>query len=306
VKLSLSIVLAVFVASAYTQSPCYGKKAILTENGFCNTSPYYLVFEDNFDDDSLDAGRWNIAYGVIRDFKHTIARQWFSSKNIEVSNGLLKLKCERDTLLNKCYFNGTDTVCEDFYFSTAQIDTKEKFGYGKFEMRCRIAKGKGVASSFWTFGDELNEIDIFEFENEKNVLNKFSEDKSVKVQKMNVHTDYDGDGKSESCSSHYKGIDFSAEFHVFSLIWTPHKIEWFVDDKKVRTTTLFSDMLGKPVDCNGLTEGHEYIINRTFPVHPMSIIVDNVIQSNKEAPDDQTEFPVIYEIDWIRYYKQIP
>jgi len=150
----------------------------------------------------------------------------------------------------------------------------------------------------------MNEIDVFEFENEKNAINKFSEEKSVKMHNMNVHTDYNGDGHSEACPLHYKGVDFSADFHVFALLWTPHKIEWYVDDEKVRTVTLFTDLLGKTVDCNGLKEGGEYILNRAFPVHPMNIIVDNIIQSNKEAPDDGAVFPVTYEIDWIRYYKQ--
>ena len=171
------------------QKICEDKKVILIENGRCNENPYILVFEDNFDGNSLDASKWNPATGVLRDLNHTIAKPWFTPNSIEVSNGTLITK--RDTLINQCYNNGTLTICEDFLFTAAQIDTKEKFGHGKIEISCRIAKGKGIASSFWTYGDEMNEINIFEFDNENNAFNKFAADKSARVHSMNSHTDYD-------------------------------------------------------------------------------------------------------------------
>jgi beta-glucanase (GH16 family) len=288
------------------QVVCHGKHVLLSETAVCNKNSFVLAFEENFDSDSLDLGKWSPATGVIRDFKHTIARQWFTPKNIEISNGILKLHSRRENLINKCFYTGKDSVCEDFLFSTAQIDSREKFGYGKFEISCKIAKGRGVASSFWTYGEEMNEIDIFEFDNEKNILNRVDEEKSVKTHKMNAHADYDGDERSEDCPNHYKGPDYSLEFHVFTLVWAPHKIEWFVDGVKKRSNYLFYTMLGQPLECHELRAGTQYILDRSFPRHPMNIIVDNIIQTGKEAPGDNVAFPVLYEIDWIRYYKPEP
>lgn len=303
-KLLITIVLSFGIQKHYPQIICNGKKIILTDDGRCNLNPYIMVFEDNFDGNSLDTSKWTPAKGVIRDFKHTIARQWFTPNNIEVSDGTLKLITKRDTLINQCFYNGTTTACEDFYFTAAQIDSKEKFEHGMFEISCKIAKGKGVASSFWTYGAEMNEIDVFEFENENDVFNKFNAEKSPKVHNMNSHTDYDGDGHTEDCPSNYKGPDFSQSFHVFTLIWTPHKLEWYVDGQRKRLSTLFYTMLGQATSCDELKTLNEYILNKAFPMNAMNIIVDNIIQSGNKSPDKKTAFPCYYEIDYIRYYRQ--
>jgi beta-glucanase (GH16 family) len=120
---------------------------------------------------------------------------------------------------------------------------------------------------------------------------------------MNTRTDFEGDGTMEDCPTHYTGPDFSKSFHVFTLIWTPHKLEWYVDGELKRVSTLFYTMLGQTVDCYGLKAWNQYILNRAFPKHAMTIIADNIIHI-LNPPDDDTVFPNYYEIDYIRYYTQ--
>ncbi len=193
---------------------------------------------------------------------------------------------------------------ESFDYTAAEINSVDEFSFGKFEIRCKIAKGKGFFPAFWTFGGNgYNEIDVFEFWNEENIYGKYDSDKLSKVHKMNNHFDYEFDGSSEDCPSSYEGTDFSVDFHVFTVIWTPFKIEWFVDGKLKRVSTLFYSLLGQPVDCEGLEMFQEYILNTAFPRNKMKIIANFGIQSGKNSPDENTPFPSEMEIDYIRYYK---
>lgn len=295
----------------YAQMICNGRKAMLTEDGVCNPSPYILDFNEEFDGTSLDTSVWISHTGVIRDVKHTIAKQWFTPANIEVSNGTLKLFVKREQLLNQCYtiWDGTtnQSYCEDFDFTAAQVDTRRKFSHGKIEISCKIAKGKGIASSFWTYGDPaMNEIDIFEFETEENVFGKYESKKDAKVHHMNIHTDYDGNSKTEDCPSKYEGPDYSSGFHTFTLIWTEHKIEWYVDGVLKRTSNLFYSINGQPLDCGQLRKGDILIKDNAFPMNPMSIILDNIVQVGSKAPSEDTELPTVFEIDYVRHWRQNP
>jgi beta-glucanase (GH16 family) len=303
----IAVYLILLDSIAFSQVLCHGKAVLLTENGQCNPSPYVLVFEDNFDGVSLDTSKWQIAKGVDRDYQHKIAQQWYSPANIEVSNGTLKLITKRDTLRSQCYIkyinNGAQAVCENFFYTAGQIETHQKFWHCKIEISCKIPKAKGVGSSFWTYGEESNEIDVFEFENETNIFGKYDGDKLARVQNMNSHASENGN--NIMCASHYTGPDFSKDFHIFTVVWTPHKLEWFLDGKSKRISTLFYTMQGQMVDCNGLLETNQYILNLSFPRYPMRIIFDNIVQSGSKAPDKNTEFPNYYEIDYIRIYKQM-
>ncbi|WP_317899111.1 glycoside hydrolase family 16 protein [Aurantibacillus circumpalustris] len=290
---------------------CDGKKVVLISDALCPEEKFILDFEDNFDGSALDSSKWKIIYGVARDIEHTNAQQWYSPKNIEVSNGTLKLITKRDTFINQCYDiwekNALLHKCEDFFFSAGEIDSKEKFSHGKFEMSCKLPRAKGVGSSFWTYGaPPSNEIDIFEFENEYKLFGQYDENKLSKVQRMNSRTDLDNNGTIEDCPNSYTGIDYSKDFHVFTLIWTPQKLEWYVDGVLKRRSTLFYTMLGQIVECNGLQMGCEYILNRAFPMNAMSIIVDNIVQSKDKAPDKDTPFPNNFEIDYIKFYRLVP
>ncbi len=85
-------------------------------------------------------------------------------------------------------------------------------------------------------GDPVyNEIDVFEFWNEKNIFGNYDPTKSTKVHNMNIHFDYYGNGSKSSCATYYDGVDFSQDFHVFTLIWERDKIQWFVDGSIKRT-----------------------------------------------------------------------
>lgn len=288
----------------------YEKSVVLIEDGKCNTNPFILVFEDNFDGTKLDSTKWNSIIGVVRDQNHEKEKQWYTSGNIEVNNGILKLISKKEALYGKCFDiwenNELKTYCQNFNYTSAEIDSKYKFGYGKFEIRCKIPKGKGFFPAFWMYGGPIwNEIDVFEFWNKYDATHNLDLNRSTKVHNMNLYYDYNSDGSGENCPKSYKGVDFSREFHVFSVVWTPYKVEWYVDDDLKRVSTLFHSITGQIVDCNSILANEQYILYQAFPKNPMNIIANLAIQSGIESPDETTAFPSSIEIDYIKYYKQI-
>lgn len=298
-----------FINPVCSQIICSGKKVVLTESATCNYAPYNLVFEDNFNETYLDTTKWIPSLGVMRDESHSISQQWYAREEIIVSDGVLKLKAEEKILKNQCYNiwtpSVTHTICEDFKYVAGEIRTRERFGHGKFEISCKLPKGKGLGMAFWMYWHEAeNEIDVFEFNSENNAFGKPDEKKFSRIHRMNSRTDYEDDGDIEDCSTKYKGPDYSEAFHVFTVIWTPHKIEWYVDGDLKRTSTLFYSIDGKMVDCNGLKAGDLLILNRAFPFNPMEVYLSIGVFSKKDAPDESTALPAFFEIDYFRYYSK--
>lgn len=96
------------------------------------------------------------------------------------------------------------------------------YGYGRYEVVMRGAKGQGVVSAFFThtfsqFGDPHDEID-FEF---------------LGRDTRRVQLNYFGDGDSWGGKIIDLPFDYTDGFHLYAFEWEPRAIRWFIDDKMV-------------------------------------------------------------------------
>ncbi len=261
------------------QRPCDRQRVEIQGPLKCPSYTFEPTFRDDFEGKSLDTSKWEAVEGVVRDPYHSIRRAYA----IWMGDGMQKF-------------------AEPFEYTSAEIDTKAKFGYGKYEIRCKLPKGQGFFPAFWTFGGPgWNEIDVFEFWNEKGITGNKPERLLSRKHKMNVHFDYDGDGKSNNCPTKYKGPDFSEDFHVFTLIWTPYRLEWYMDGKLKRASNLYQKGRRSRLDCKDLKLDQKYKRNKIFPIQNMRIIANLAIQSGENAPNDRTPLPSALIIDYISY-----
>lgn len=125
--------------------------------------------------------------------------------------------------------------------SSGQITTKETFypSDGKtyiFQLRAKIPNGTGTWPAFWMYspggtGTTSSEIDIFEFFNSP----------------TQNHYDWTGYDHGSGVGSNYynimtnqwvwhPGTDFSADFHLYTLIWKEGEIQKWVDGTMVKGT----------------------------------------------------------------------
>jgi len=272
---------------------CFGSTVYPSDTlHICSSDTWKLVFEENFNGDTLDLNKWRPIKGVARDRTFSIQKAWHKPENIVVSNGLLKIVSKRETMLHMpvvTSWNPYTVEYVDFDYTTGEIWTNSKFYQGKLTARIKISKGWGLWPAFWMYGDPpYSEIDVFEFWNES--------DRSLlsKVHNMCVH------GNGEWCPSDYTGSDFSTDFHEFTMIWDEYAIYFYVDGRLKRTHTHYWD-----VGCT-LYPNTDYR-KLTYPEAPMSIILNVAIQHNDgNDPDKTTPFPSQMEVDYVRLYQRLP
>ncbi len=138
-----------------------------------------------------------------------------------------------------------DDIVHQQQFLSGAISTHEKFAqkYGYFEARIKIPSQEGTFPAFWLFhekraweGTQRTEIDVMENLGHapQFIYNSFH-------YFTNVSRYYGGDAnfiKPKPSGQIYTGIDYSQDFHTYSVEWSPGKVTWFIDG--VQTSQLYN------------------------------------------------------------------
>ncbi len=254
------------------------------------------VFEDNFDGNKLDIANWWIkttSYCLDREV------QCNTVNNVEIHNGALHLIAKKENSYCTSPCEPTPTLR---HYTSGQIRSRWFFPYGKFEARVKIPKGVGFWPAYWTVGAfsypnyySYSEIDIFEFWTDE-------VKKKIALARV-VHTNsYHSDSPNQEpygCSKEKKypeAEEFSQSFSVFSAIWEPNYLYWYVRGKRIRKTKRHIVI---PFPPPFWWLGTHYVL-KAFPVNPMMIV-----HSFSIRPDvnDNTPFPAEMIVDWTRYYR---
>ncbi|HLC82730.1 MAG TPA: glycoside hydrolase family 16 protein, partial [Bacteroidia bacterium] len=182
------------------------QKVVASTDGNCNEVKWELKFEDNFDGTTLDLNKWHMKYapGTL---STEAVEVYYSIENIKFENGICKIIPKKETVKRKAVsWQSDSTIVGDnqvnirqYPYTSGWMDSNEQFLYGKFEVRCKIPKAKGLWPSFWMYGEPYkinNEIDVFEFWNEENVFGKYNSKKLSMVNHMTVHYNKKMSGKS--------------------------------------------------------------------------------------------------------------
>ncbi len=285
----------------------------------CNYDPYMLIFEDNFDGNSLDLNKWFISTGVTRDFPFDNEKEWRTANNIVVENGVLKIITKREYMNNMTYYDydANAMTTQDFEFTTGEINTISAFPInGKFEARIKLPYTYGLWPAFWLYneiGDSYNEIDIFE------VYNNWSD------WRYNTNLYYSSTGGYNATYKCLKRHGFDLiffgfvplifnDFNTYTLIWDEDKIEWYINGYLIRKepfyfTRVFWGAFGVSEHyCGDIKKGEKYRRNKFFPQYPMHIVLNTAVRSpeTKENPDASVPFPAQMEVDYVRVYQRKP
>ncbi|MER2047462.1 MAG: glycoside hydrolase family 16 protein [Solibacillus sp.] len=178
---------------------------------------WVLIWQDEFEDNCININNWN-----IEDFaaEKNNELQYYTSNNVKVEDGVLKLISKNERYKGKKYTSGA-------------VHTKGKFDllYGKAEMRAKLPTGQGIFPAFWLITDKENtwlpEIDIMEMLGHQ-------------PNEIWMVSHWLGEnGKLKSDFSSYTGEDFTKEFHTFSIEWAPDSISWFIDGIERFKSTMY-------------------------------------------------------------------
>ena len=226
---------------------------------FGGKSGYELVFQDEFDGASLNESKWSTQFNWGRTH-NTHYMTYFAPDAFQVAAGNLQIKAEKRQVAEFNYTGGIITTFETFALQ-----------YGYVEMKAKLPKGKGFWPAFWLLPTSKvwpPEIDIFELLGHE----------TNKVYLTNHWQDAESPLKHNHKA--YVGADFSKDYHVFAIEWTPTELIWYID-------------------------GFErYRTNQGVPQVPMYLLAALTIGGNwPGAPTDKTPFPAYMDIDYIRVFK---
>jgi len=269
-----------------------------TGGNICNNQEWKLVFNDEFDGDSLDKSKWITWFPYSAtgndscEFCRThgdLVDQVYLDSNVVVSNGTLKLIARKQTAT---WFTATRD------YTSGMIQSRFTCMYGKFEIRCKIPYGEGFIPAFWLFGGgHGTEIDDFE------------------IGCQNPDYPHMGcgvwdNGKNTGYGANYRGVDYSKDFHVFSLEWEPFYLIFRIDEIEVFRITRLLTLSGDAVTWCCVDRG-VYTEQPCFPKgenNTPNIIANLGVGNSKTAgtgaPDNNTVFPSQFEIDYIRVYQR--
>lgn len=225
-----------------------------------------LTFADDFstgaDERGPDLTKWTLhdPWGTQRPRE----LQGFAPEAVQRQRGLLRLTASRGAIR----YDGRDRD-----FRSGIISTFGQFSqaFGRFEIRCRIPAGAGLASSFrlWPVPlAELPEIDVFAASGGEPSKVRFSHQWGTE---QTTRSFYDS----------YPAPDLSAAFHTFAIEWEPGSISWFLDGRLTMRST----------------EG--------IPRQAMFLTADLAVGGALAgAPDERTKFPASFDIEYIRVYRR--
>ncbi len=240
---------------------------------------YELVFADEFNGSSLDTSKWNTSFLWGTDLIINSEEQYYVDIANDPSFGFNPFTFDGNNMtintiktppalasksLNQPYLSGLITSYDAF-----------KFTYGYAEVRAKMTHGRGYWPAFWLlnayYGGDDPEIDIMEF---------IGDNQDVVYHTFHYH---DENGKLRSTESKpTPGIDYTADFHTFSVEWKPGSIIYFIDGLEVHRIT-----------------------DPKVPMEQMYLLANTAVGGWwAGSPDESTTFPGKYVIDYIRVYQK--
>ncbi len=168
-------------------------------------------------------------------------------------------------------------VVEGQPYVSGVLTTEKSFSqqYGRFEVRAQLPEGQGLWSAFWLLPSfkqwpegvaVLPEIDVME--NLGHQPNTYH---------TTLHTNQTGELTSFPFD-HTMKADLTKDFHVYSAVWTPESVNWYLDGE--------------------WKASHPTPADYTRPVHfLLNLAVGGTWPG---SPDATTEFPARFNIDYVR------
>ncbi len=230
-----------------------------------------LVWQDEFDGDTLDTANWTFDIGGTGWGNNELQAYTNRPENVRLEDGQLVIEAREESFVRRNYTSG-------------RIKTQDlgAWAYGRFEARMQLPYGNGIWPAFWMLGEDIaqtpwpgcGEIDVMEH---------------IGREPNRIYGTVHGPGYSGSGGvGHYTTVnDLYEGFHVFAVEWDPEEIRWYVDDTEFFKVT--------PASVRGT-----WVFD-----HPFFLLINLAVGGNWPGPpDDTTVFPQFLKVDYVRIYQR--
>ncbi len=240
---------------------------------------YVLEWNDEFNEGQIDPLKWNFETGDGTDYG--LPQGWGNNELQIYTTSNENARVGQDDGVSALIITALKNGENDY--TSAKLTTNGLFSmrFGRVDVRAKLPKGQGIWPAIWTLGENIDninwpgcgEIDIMEMlGHEPNKIYG------------TVHY-VDGENRKGESQDMYEksGPDFSEEYHVFSLVWTPETLSFLVDEVKYHEVTIEEDM-------KEFLRSHYLILN---------VAVGGYWPG---YPDATTTFPQSMYVDYVRVF----
>lgn len=256
--------------------------AMVLATACTSTAPadeWELVWADEFqgaEDEPPDPANWS--FDVGGDGWGNDQLEYDTDRPVNVSSngdGFLRIRARREA------YEGND-------WTSGRIKTKalQAFEYGKIEARIKLPAGKGIWPAFWMLGEDIDavgwpscgEVDILEMRGEE-----------PDTVFGTIHGPGYSGGSGVTTEVTFDGVDFSADFHDFGIVWDPDTLVWTVDGEVLATAT--------PGDLPPFTA---WVFD-----HPFFLLLNVAVGGTVvQEPDASTPDEVVMAVDHVKVWQR--
>lgn len=286
------------------------------------------VLEDNFDGSSLDFNTWKVGYpwgGHISPGSVSFGGMPYSNGNLQVGGGYLYMIPKKQFVsqgsLGTVGWSGEPIPIKDFNYTEPAISTWNKWGYGKFEIRCKMSYDPvKLNTAYWLFGNCDNEIDFFETFDDINEGGIYDNNPSREHVNMRIKTSvYSSMGHCDDANRRRFSRDFHTkvpsgqtlnQWHTYTVYWNEYSIQLEIDGVNSNSafTSMFKFYPGPSAKlCGELQDGKDYRRFSTYPYdtdHLMNLILDVAVRDESAGYLDQSERQMM--VDYIKVWQYEP
>lgn len=259
------------------------------------TKLYDLVWEDDFDSNTLDMNIWSFETGTgDNGWGNEELQNYTVGDNVKVENGNLVIIPRME------WKNGASAPSK---VTSTRITTKNKktFKYGKIEIRAKATGGKGTWSEGWMLGDGTGDSRGWPYDGEIDIMSAMSGGVS-----QTIHCErFNNQSWSHGNKNYATGLTQakSAEtYHTYGIIWTDKYIQFTVDgvNKGLYDPSMYDASIYD--QCWAFDHPFFFILNCAVGGNAAGE-VSTEGWTNKGTVNDVTTWEDYFYIDYIKQYK---
>ena len=274
-----------------------GYMYIQKEHRHGNPANWELVWQDEFNETSLDTTKWtkidrwtDLDFGMTRQEWLQNADKWKDINNINCfsyTTGDADLYEFKDGMLVLYGKVNKDTLSDPRPFLQGAVKSKRKFAfqYGKIEIRAKLEAAKGSWPAFWMLSEKEIYGDLPHRNGEMDIMERLNFEDSVY---QTTHSHWTIDMKQRDNPPYFAKAGFNPSgFNVFGLEWYPYKLVYTVNGKTSYEYPKLED-----------ADPAQWPFDQ-----PFYVMLDQQLGGGWVGEIDPGDLPARVIIDWVRVYQ---
>jgi beta-glucanase (GH16 family) len=258
------------------------------------------VWSDEFEGTAIDPKKWDFDLGnrlpTGQPGWGNDELQYYTARgeNAYAANGMLHIRAARE-------------VHEGQPYTSARMKTRGRFAatYGRFEIRAKLPKGRGVWPAIWMLPEE-NRYGGWAASGEIDIMEARGQEPGKVLGTLHYGSGWPANAHSGKDYVFPDGGSF-ADFHVYALEWDPGEIRWYVDGELYQTQNFWWSASLRDGGGNGAAPKSEADLN-PWPApfdQPFHLVLNVAVGGRFLGnPDADTPFPAEMVVDYVRAYER--